>query len=557
MAFASTVARRGAVDDRQVGPPPDRLPRRSPRGRGVRQALPGARLPGHVPPVVPPGQGTERGQAIRGLASIGVHTISPIALGERRKRNFLFENYLITREIPGTVPLDEFLETRLDDLPEPRRSRVRQRLATSLAVLTARLHDAGIVAHRLPSRQRPGPARRRRPAAARHDRPRRPAGQPAADLGGGPAEPGPAEPLLLAAEQPDRPVPLPERPTSRTGAGSRPTRGRFAQEIEDATRAWAERLWRRWGRRCRGTQQVFPDASERRLPGPSPAATSTRRGRDPAGRPRRALRRPGPSSSRTRGRRRSPRRRMPVGGRPTRGHLQAVQPQEMDRSAPHPVPPFARLAVLAGRASTWPAEGSRPRRTWLSSPDRWPFRPVRCLVPPPRDLPGHAQAGARRPPSPTTSASRSPRSSPTIAATQVRKLNLALARLIRVAPRSVALASRPEGVEHPDPSTRGRRRPRLLSLIDLVGRPAPQSGPRGRRIQNLARLSISLASVPGRTRTEALRFLRAYLPWGSRRSRLEARLAATDSGASRRSRRAESPARTSLFPDPESLRARG
>jgi hypothetical protein len=32
-------------------------------------------------------------------------------------------------------------------------------------------------------------------------------------------------------------------------------------------------------------------------------------------------------------------------------------------------------------------------------------------------------------------------------------------------------------------------------------------------VQNLARLHVSLADVPGRTRTDALRFLREYLPW--------------------------------------------
>ena len=38
--------------------------------------------------------------------------------------------------------------------------------------------------------------------------------------------------------------------------------------------------------------------------------------------------------------------------------------------------------------------------------------------------------------------------------------------------------------------------------------------PRHRRVQNLARLSLSLRHAQGRTRTDALRFLRAYLPWG-------------------------------------------
>src|SRR5690606_32951937 len=31
----------------------------------------------------------------------------------------------------------------------------------------------------------------------------------------------------------------------------------FARQIEAATRAWAERTWRRWGRRCRGGNKYF------------------------------------------------------------------------------------------------------------------------------------------------------------------------------------------------------------------------------------------------------------------------------------------------------------
>ncbi len=38
---------------------------------------------------------------------IGVPTIRPVALGEQRKRKFLFENYLVTLEIDAT-PLDKF-----------------------------------------------------------------------------------------------------------------------------------------------------------------------------------------------------------------------------------------------------------------------------------------------------------------------------------------------------------------------------------------------------------------------------------------------------------------
>ena len=53
-----------------------------------------------------------------------------------------------------------------------------------------------------------------------------------------------------------------------------------------------------------------------------------------------------------------------------------------------------------------------------------------------------------------------------------------------------------------------------LSLIDLVGVRLRHPLPWSRRVQNLARLCISLDAVAGRTRSDSLRFLRLYLPWG-------------------------------------------
>src|SRR3954454_11566387 len=91
------------------------------------------------------GKGRNEGKRSQELASVGVPTITPVALGEQRKRNFLFENYLVTPEIQGTIPLDEFLENHLGTWPEPDRSRIRHRLARALGVLTARLHDANLL----------------------------------------------------------------------------------------------------------------------------------------------------------------------------------------------------------------------------------------------------------------------------------------------------------------------------------------------------------------------------------------------------------------------------
>ncbi|HZW34460.1 MAG TPA: lipopolysaccharide kinase InaA family protein, partial [Isosphaeraceae bacterium] len=53
-----------------------------------------------------------------------------------------------------------------------------------------------------------------------------------------------------------------------------------------------------------------------------------------------------------------------------------------------------------------------------------------------------------------------------------------------------------------------------LCLIDLVGVRLRHPLPWRRRAQNLARLGLSLGQGSGRSCTDALRFLRLYLPWG-------------------------------------------
>src|SRR5262249_40447474 len=91
------------------------------------------------------GKGRNEGRRTGDLRAIGVPTITPIALGEQRKRLFLFATYLITPEAPDAIPLNEFIERRLPQWPPLRQARVRQRLASALAALTARLHNAGFV----------------------------------------------------------------------------------------------------------------------------------------------------------------------------------------------------------------------------------------------------------------------------------------------------------------------------------------------------------------------------------------------------------------------------
>lgn len=75
----------------------------------------------------------------------GVPTISPLALGEQMRRWGVGESYLVTRSLEDTQPLNLFLAMTLPGLPDARRTRVRQRLATALGQLVARIHDAGIL----------------------------------------------------------------------------------------------------------------------------------------------------------------------------------------------------------------------------------------------------------------------------------------------------------------------------------------------------------------------------------------------------------------------------
>ncbi|HEV3122078.1 MAG TPA: lipopolysaccharide kinase InaA family protein, partial [Isosphaeraceae bacterium] len=202
------------------------------------------------------GKGRNEGKRAVRLAEIGVHTITPIALGEQRKRKFLFENYLITHAIVEMMPLDQFIERKVPQWPEMRQARVRHNLALALADLTARLHEAGFV----------------------H----------------GDFHPGN---LLVRLDQDDRPIlamidldalrVLRAVKWSDARANlallnhyfwlrcSRADRYRFlraylearhseppdprafARGIEESTRSWAERLWTRWGKRCQRTNKYF------------------------------------------------------------------------------------------------------------------------------------------------------------------------------------------------------------------------------------------------------------------------------------------------------------
>jgi tRNA A-37 threonylcarbamoyl transferase component Bud32 len=76
-----------------------------------------------------------------------VPTVRPVALGERRIAGLVHDNYLVTEGISGAVALDEFVRHELPQLPRAQRARRTRWLIDELARLTAQAHDAGVQQH--------------------------------------------------------------------------------------------------------------------------------------------------------------------------------------------------------------------------------------------------------------------------------------------------------------------------------------------------------------------------------------------------------------------------
>lgn len=457
------------------------------------------------------GKGRNEGKRSASLAEIGIPTFHPIALGELRKRKFLFENYLVTWEIPGTIPLDDFLENHLDRLLEPTRSQVRQRVARALALLTARLHNAGMThidfhPGNVLVRLGPGdvPELSMIDLDALRQQPRLRWSKARRNLA-----------LLdhyfwLRSSRTDRHRFLKAYVAGRNEPA--PDARRFARAIEGSTRAWAERLWRRWGRRCRSTNKYF-----RTFEGPRTWGVAVRDLDDheirilaanpdsPFSDPRSTL----IKNSRTS---KVVETTMSVGGVPTKvvfkrfnrkkwidPWLNLFRPSRAWRSwqagqdlASRGIPTPRNILFLA-----------RKRRFW-SNPFSW-FLPHETYLATCKEEQVITLSEYVRKVLPTLP--------PEECRARVRKVNLELARLLRdLHERSLSHRDLKASniLVHLDPGKAGK----LLSLIDLVGVQVWHPVPRHRRVQNLARLSISLDAVPGRTRSETLRFLRSYLPWG-------------------------------------------
>jgi len=456
------------------------------------------------------GKGRNEGRRTRHLAEIGVPTITPIALGEQRKRMFLFENYLVTHAIPESIPLDEFVERRLPRWPMPRQVRIRHRLATALAQLTARLHNGGLVHQDF----HPGNILVRmeaddRPSLAMIDldalRVSFPLGWPESEHNLA---------LLnhyfwLRCNRSDRYRFLRAYLEARQAAPPRPRT--FARDIEDATRAWAERLWSRWGRRCRGNNKYF------RIDPGHGCWSVTSRDLDPAdvrallADPDAPFTRPGTvilKDSRTTT---VAELVMSVHGRPRRVIYKRFNQKEWFE-------PFLTLFRPTRAWQSWQAGQHMASRAiptprnlaYIARRRRW-GRSLFWYLPHETYLITLKEEGA------TTLGDYVRRVLPTLEPAarrvQVRRLTLALARLLRIL-HERSLSDRDLKVSNlllvgdpDDPSPR-------LTIIDLEGVRLLHPLPQHRRIQNLARLNLSLAGATGRTRTDSLRFLRAYLPWG-------------------------------------------
>ncbi|MBV8609608.1 MAG: phosphotransferase [Singulisphaera sp.] len=480
------------------------------------------------------GKGRNEGQRTRYLNAIGVQTITPIALGEQRKRRFLFENFLITHAISDAVPLNEFVENRLPLWPEEHRARVRQRLAVSLATLTARLHDSGFVHQDFhPGNILVQISDDDRPQLAMIDldalRVTRPVWQFWEDLAGralgesdarhwSPPLTWPEAQLNLAllnhyfwlrCGRSDRYRFL--RAYLRARRCSPPDPTAFARGIEDATRAWAERLWRRWGRRCHGTNKYFKAYSGDRTWAVASRDLDSATVRALLADPDAVFRREGTvilKDSRTTT---VAEATLEVRGRPTRviykrfnkkrwfePFLTYFRPssgwqswQAAQHLASRAIPTPRNLAFLA-RLRRFPRDlfWYLPHETYLITVKEEPSITLGDYVR--KVLPALPPDARRR---------------------QIRRLTLALARLLRML-HERSLSHRDLKAANllllGDPSSPDVQ----LTVIDLAGVRLIHPLPRHRQVQNLARLNLSLVNVTDRTRTDTLRFLRAYLNWG-------------------------------------------
>jgi tRNA A-37 threonylcarbamoyl transferase component Bud32 len=92
-------------------------------------------------------------RAAQTIAQLGLPTFEGVALGRLYRGGIVRDSFLISREIPDTVPLDQLVAGELGPAYGAnvtqeitrRQSKLRQRLTVGLGELAARLHAAGVV----------------------------------------------------------------------------------------------------------------------------------------------------------------------------------------------------------------------------------------------------------------------------------------------------------------------------------------------------------------------------------------------------------------------------
>ena len=457
------------------------------------------------------GKGRNEGRRTRLLNAIGVPTITPIALGEQRKSKILFENYLITPAIPDAVPLDELVEQRLPALPEDRRSTIRSRLAKELATLTARLHDAGFVHKDF----HPGNIlvqidANDQPILAMIDLD---ALRVCRKLNWQAAEQNLA--LLnhyfwLRSNRTDR-LRFCEA-YLKARKSTHPDPRAFGRAIEISTRSWAERLWRRWGKRCHGSNKYFKRYQGDRCWGVASRDLKQSEVRELLKDPDAPFKRADTiilKESRTTI---VAETTMTVLGEPTKVIYKRFNRKKwLDPVLTYFRPSRAWQSWQAGQHMLSRAVPTPRNLAFLSKKEKFANDPLFWYLPHETYL-----VTIKAEPSITLQdyALRVlPTLDPIERGKQIRRITLALARLLRTL-HERSLSDRDLKTSNilivGDPAAE----PIELSVIDLVGVRLIHPLPNHRRVQNLSRLNLSLAEVPGRTRTDTLRFLRAYLPWG-------------------------------------------
>ena len=457
------------------------------------------------------GKGRNEGKRTRHLESIGVPTITPIALGEQRKHKFLFENYLVTPAISDAIPLNAFVEETMPAWPAGRRAEVRKRLALALAVMTARLHDAGHVHTDF----HPGNILVRMgtddvPVLAMIDLD---ALRVCRRLGWDAAQQNLA--LLnhyfwLRSERTDRlrflACYLEARQTSP------PDPKAFARGIEVSTRSWAEKLWTRWGRRCHRTNKYFKKISGPHAWGVASRDLKRQEAKALLDDPDEPFRREGARLVKDARTSAIVEVTMTVNGEPTQVFYKRFNRKKwLD-------PLFTYFRPSRGWQS-WQAAQHMVSRA-LPTPQNLAFiaRTRPFLKDPLFWYLPHETYIITRKADPAITLSDYARKilpglSPEAQRVQIRRITQALAHLLRTL-HERSLSDRDLKTANililGDPNAA----PIELSLIDLVGVRLIHPLPTHRRIQNLARLQTSLKDTTGRTRTDSLRFLKAYLPWG-------------------------------------------